>query len=149
MSIGCSVQSICPGPMQPDLPSAPAAPEAGFTLIETLVAFVIMAMSAAAFYQSWSVSTRGLTRAEEKRNALMTAASVLERVGTGEIPARPGIYSAEPEEIPHWRVDITPFTDENGTTLSLLNVTVTVTPQESSQRELAHISSLRLGPDRP
>ena len=62
---------------------------AGFTLLETLVAFVLVALTLGAAYASWMNGSRAAARAEEVLSALTRAENALARVGA-EIPLTPG-----------------------------------------------------------
>lgn len=54
--------------------------ERGFTLIETLVAFAILALSLTALYAAFGTSLRGLERAGNAEEAALLAESKLEEV---------------------------------------------------------------------
>lgn len=63
--------------------------EAGFTLLETLVAFAIVALMLGAAYAGFASGARATLRAETALAALTRAEAALARVGP-EIPLAPG-----------------------------------------------------------
>ncbi len=79
----------------------------GFTLIEVLVAFAILALTLAALLQVFSAGLRSFGAADRHLMATMLARSVLEDVGT-EIPIVAGEMSDEVEDGYRWTVRIFP-----------------------------------------
>lgn len=80
--------------------------ERGFTLLEALVAFAILAVSLVAFYEAMGTSFRTLDRAAGVDEAVLIAQSVLDGiVATRRIPGvrqgQSGIY--------RWKADILPL----------------------------------------
>ena len=63
--------------------------DAGFTLLETLVAFLILAFVLTAAYRSVSASTQAVERADRRFVALTIAEGALARLGA-ETALRPG-----------------------------------------------------------
>lgn len=55
--------------------------QTGFTLIEVLVAFVILVLALSVLYESFMLGSYGIARAEHQTQALMLAQSALERTG--------------------------------------------------------------------
>lgn len=80
----------------------------GFTLIEVLVAFAILALTMAALMQLFATGLRGADATDRHLMAVMLARSVLDDVGT-EIPMVAGEQSAEIEQGYRWTVRILPF----------------------------------------
>ena len=66
--------------------------EAGFTLLEVLVALAILGVALVASMQALSGALAGTRRAEAAGQALLTARSLLDRVGT-ELPIAAGSQS--------------------------------------------------------
>ena len=79
----------------------------GFTLIEILVAFAILALTLTALLQVFASGLRNVDAADRHLMATMLARSVLEDVGT-EIPIIAGERSAEIEQGYRWTVRILP-----------------------------------------
>ncbi|MEZ6000424.1 prepilin-type N-terminal cleavage/methylation domain-containing protein [Hyphomonas sp.] len=117
--------------------------EAGYTLLETLVAFVILSMSVTAFFQAWSVSSNSARRAADQSSAVAVADSLLNRIGTSDLPLRPGIFEANEAELPYWRVEIEPYASapDGGTHLFMVRMTVS---DSRGSTPLLDIDTLRL-----
>ena len=81
----------------------------GFTLIEVLVAFAILALTMAALMQVFTSGLRGTTVADRHLMATMLARTVMDDLGT-EIPLVPGEQSAKIEQGYGWTVRIQPST---------------------------------------
>ena len=81
----------------------------GFTLIEVLVAFAILALTMAALMQVFTSSLHGTTVADRHLMATMLARTVMDDLGT-EIPLVPGEQSAKIEQGYSWTVRIQPST---------------------------------------
>ena len=73
-------------------PPTKIRPQAGFTLLEVLVAFVIFVLSVGALYESFSGSLRRTLKAEVEERAWLSAQSLL-----AEIRVRPAPWPAEEE----------------------------------------------------
>mgnify|MGYP006422763553 CR=1 FL=1 len=125
----------------------------GFTLIEVVVAFTIMAIALAALFQAFSTGVRGSRAVEIRGQLLARAEARLAMVGTA-IPLAPGRHEGEVAATPvgggTWRVTIRP--DPNADTrlaesrrpgLRLYNVTVQVRAPDGATETL---TTLRLGP---
>ena len=69
--------------MRPD-PAAPRHPEAGFTLLEVIIAFVISAFAVALLYEGASGGIGATQSAGRTTEALLLARSHLEAIGRGE-----------------------------------------------------------------
>ncbi len=78
----------------------------GFTLIEVLVAFAIMATMLLSLMQGMSHGLRAIDRAEGKQRVVEHARNVLALVGV-EIPLKAGVYSGEADDHA-WEVTIGP-----------------------------------------
>lgn len=81
---------------------------AGFTLIEVLIAFVIMTIMLGALFRAFSGGLHGLDTSEGYAIAAMEAQSKLAEVGTA-IPLEPGVTSGEFDNGALWELDIAPF----------------------------------------
>lgn len=117
--------------------------EAGFTLVETLVAFAIMASMLALTYGAIQASVHRTTTIRDERLALPVAQSVLARVG-GDVALAPGVLDGSTDG-QSWRLVISPFEGEVRATDGppLLDVRVQVHP-EARARPVVELHSLRL-----
>lgn len=118
-----------------------AKSDAGFTLIETLVAFVIVAAAFAVVLGLLSSGMLLTTRATNQRLALLVADSTLARVGS-DIPLQVGAASGQTQAGFQWTVSISPY-HETGLTDAIAHpyqVTVLV----SRGRRGVQLTTLRL-----
>lgn len=122
--------------------------ERGFTLLEIMVAFTIMALSTAVLLQAFGGGVHLLGNAAVQSRAASLARSQLARVGR-EWPLREGEYSGQWRQY-HWRVSMTPYQPEHPLpehpTLRLLQVTATVSWAEGGRRRRYRVTTLRLAP---
>jgi general secretion pathway protein I len=82
---------------------------AGFSLLEVLVAFVILALVATALYRLFAGSLANVGAAEEYSRALLVAESVLAEVG-GTKPLRAGERSGRVEDGQiDWKASVVPW----------------------------------------
>ncbi len=127
----------------------------GFTLLEIMVAFTLMALSAAVLLQGFGGGARLLARAETATRAAALAESQLARVG-GEWPLTEGEYQGQWRRL-HWRVTLTlaplnrldPEVDEAAWEIAnqrLLKVEVVVRWSEGGRERRYRLSTLRLAP---
>lgn len=123
----------------------------GFTLLEVLVAFTILAVALVALLRAFSSGLRGLDAAEAAAAAVQHARSKIEEVGT-VIPLEPGAQEGVFEDGYRWRVVIEPHELGDAAaaeTLPLLpyEVEVTVTGAGGGRRGgTVTLRSLRLAP---
>jgi len=101
---------VCRSSNKPGPEAAQGAPHgrgAGFTLIEVIVAFTILAIALVALLQAFSGGLRGLAAAEAQALAVAHARAKLEEVGV-TLPLEPGETEAEFDDGYRWRVTIAP-----------------------------------------
>jgi general secretion pathway protein I len=82
-------------------------PARGFTLIEILVAFAILAFALVALYRIFGGGLATTARLEQRTAALLLARSMLERVGT-DVPLVAGEQSGTTADGMAWTLDIRP-----------------------------------------
>ena len=120
--------------------------EAGFALIEILVAFVIGVMALAAFFPLFSGNLEGIARAGRKEQALLLAQSQLDAVGA-DLPSAPGRAAGRAEGGFGWQVDVLPYAGpapaQTGSSFPVLQITATVTWREGPMRRSVSLHSLR------
>jgi general secretion pathway protein I len=119
----------------------------GFTLLEVLVAFTILAVGLVALLRAFSSGLRGLDAAETASIAVQHARSKMAEVGS-VIPLEPGAEEGAFDDGFRWRVAIEPHELGDGAAAEALpllpyEVEVTVT---GSRGGAVTLRSLRLAP---
>lgn len=79
--------------------------EDGFTVVEALVALVIVALGLTALFAAFAGSVASVRRAEQRELAVETARSLLEGIGVAE-PIAPGVRHGRSQEGLTWRIEI-------------------------------------------
>ncbi len=119
----------------------------GFTLIEILVAFAILAIALVALFQGFSSGIDGGRRVERASAALLVARSTLERIG-GDIPLQEGRQEGiDPNGI-HWAVEIQRSASQgsgNLPGLAVMPFEIRVTASAPGAQPIT-LTTLRLGP---
>ena len=82
--------------------------QAGFSLLEILVAFAVLSISLGVIFQIYSGGLVGVARSELSSKAAIIAASQMARVGT-ELELEEGEYSEDAMDGLHWNIHITPY----------------------------------------
>jgi general secretion pathway protein I len=108
-----------------------SAHEAGFSLMEILVAFAILSLSLLAIFKSYGLILRSQNATQEETLALDMARSLIAVAGT-EIPLQPMSQKGQDASGIDWVREITPF--HGSGRLALFRITVTVTRKDSSGR---------------
>ncbi len=81
---------------------------AGFTLIEVLVALVILGLAFGFAFRAFSQSFFAQERARQDATATVFASAILARVGN-DIPLHPGHLAGRTIDGYSWRIDIAPY----------------------------------------
>lgn len=140
----------CPSP----IPGA----QRGYSLIEVIVAFALLAAALTLLLGALSGAARQVRGAADAGRAALYAQSVMAQVGVGQ-PLRPGRTDGEFEEGRYrWAVDVRPWTDperpadalRDPAAMRLLEVRLGIEWGEGGPRERLLLRTLRLtttGPD--
>ena len=91
--------------------------QAGFTLLEVLLAFVVFGLSFAVTLEILTGAMRNTARAREYTEAALIAQSLMDQVGL-DIPLEAGSFGGE-EGNYRWEVAIYPFQDDGSNTRSM------------------------------
>lgn len=83
----------------------------GFTLLEVLVAFVILALVLGALFQSFNSSLSAAHLGDRYSRALIIAQSKLAAL-EAEYMLAEGVTTGTDDGTFHWRITITPYTDD-------------------------------------
>ena len=130
--------------------SASSKTSQGFSILEILVAFVVMALVVGTLLQLFGTSMRNVVLADEYSFAVQVAESRMQAVGT-EIPVEEGNVTGTEEGSGYqWTVNMEPVElDEEQETFSLsiqpYQVTVVVRWDSAGKRREFALSSLRFG----
>ena len=123
-------------------------PDAGFTLVETLVAFAILALSLGALFEVVSDAVRRTSRAEKLSQASLALQTLLARVGS-DIPLQQGQPDGQFANGLHWRVRIEAYgdaADQRAWPVGAYKVSVEVHWPDGMQERTVSATTLRLGP---
>ncbi|OQX12961.1 MAG: general secretion pathway protein GspI [Thiothrix lacustris] len=122
----------------------------GFSLLEVLVAFVVMGLVVGVLLQLFGSSMRSVALADEYSFAIQVAESRLAAVGN-EIEVEEGNVSGEEQDSGYrWEVQMSPLEPSEAleklpVTLQLYRVEVVVTWKSGDSSREFHLSSLRFG----
>lgn len=128
--------------------------QSGFSLLEVLVAFAVLAVSLGVLMQIFSRSTVTTITMAQYSRAVALAESRLAAVGSA-IPLKEGSVSGAPEDGFAWELGIVPVqlgdSQETGLaatvpTVIAYRVTVTALWQDAKRVRRLTLSTLRLGP---
>lgn len=122
----------------------------GMTLIEVLVAFIVLSVTMAVIMQIFSGGMRNARLADSYSRAVFLAESKMAAVGL-ERPLMPGEDSGQVGGEMQWRVSITPAEDDATTNAQLMpvrlyQVRVTAAWGDDGRERHVELTSLRLGP---
>jgi general secretion pathway protein I len=126
----------------------PAVAQRGFSLLEVLVAFAILALSLGVLLQIFSKAMNSTALSADYSRAVSLAEAKLNAVGA-DIPLEEGVHSGEPEDGLDWIVNIEPYEPPGwlgeNTTLPVYRVTAVASwPSVRGSRRVV-LRSLRLG----
>ena len=121
----------------------------GFTLIEVLVAFVILAVALGVLMQVFSTGLRNARVAENYTTATLYAESMLAAVGV-EAPLAAGETSGDFDDRFRWRLDVQPYEipdgDDEAAAGRAFRVVVTVSWGDEDDPRDVTLTTLRLAP---
>jgi prepilin-type N-terminal cleavage/methylation domain-containing protein len=137
-----------------DLDVAPSSPggtmrderEAGFTLVEVLVAFAILSIMLLTLFSGLSTALLGDRRAEFTRVALTMAKAKLETAGIGT-PLTPGVTTGRFENGMEWRLSVRPYVLASLNATPAYWVEIIIRPRSESGR--SSFASALAGPVAP
>jgi general secretion pathway protein I len=143
----------CASTGSPDRSPSTTDRPGGFTLLEVLVAFAVLALALGASFEIFATGMRGTQSAEALTRAVLVAESRLAGVGT-EIELRPSAVEGETHDGIEWRVEIAEPTppDDDDPRLDtpslpiLLGISVTVVWQDRGGRQSFALHTQRLAP---
>jgi general secretion pathway protein I len=121
--------------------------EGGFSLLEVLVAFSVLALTLGVLIQVFSLAMRTTTLSGAYSRAAALAEARLNAVGV-DIPLQVGAFGGEPEDGMNWQVVIAPYdTGQTGWQAPVQPYVVTATAQweEAGQVREVVLSTLRIG----
>ena len=121
----------------------------GFSLIEILVAFVVLSVTLAVIMQIFSGGLRNIQHSDDYGRALYLAESRLAALGV-EQPLREGVMSGELDRRCHWQVQVQPYretaADESQLKFVLYRATVAVGWDDGGRARRLELASLKLAP---
>ncbi|MGZ8995207.1 MAG: PulJ/GspJ family protein [Rhodospirillales bacterium] len=122
----------------------------GFTLLEVLVAFTILALMLTVLLRIFSDGFRGMTAADVHAAAALHAQAALASVGA-EIPLAVGDWSGEHDDGFRWRVSIDLYDEPTmvAPLRSFLVYRILVSAEHGSGSGTVTLSSLRIGGAEP
>ena len=123
----------------------------GFSLLEVLVAFTILAMLLGALFQVFSGGLRAAHSGDRYTRATVIAQSRLAALGVDQ-PLLEGVSSGTADGAYHWRVTVSPYLDDQlpmtDRVLQPLTVNVEVFWEEGGSARSVSLTSILLEPAR-
>lgn len=124
----------------------------GFSLLEVLVAFTILAMMLAALFQVFSGGLHAARAGDRFTRATLIAQSRLAAVGL-EQPLQEGVTSGSTNDAFHWRITVGEYLDDQlpviDPIMQPLTVAVEVYWEEGDSPRSVSLTSMLLGPKQP
>jgi len=124
----------------------------GFSLLEVLVAFTILAMLLAALFQVFSGGLHAARAGDRFTRATLIAQSRLAAVGL-EQPLQEGVSSGSTDDAFHWRITVGEYFDDQLPAIDPifrpLTVAVEVYWEEGDSPRSVSLTSMLLGPKQP
>ena len=122
----------------------------GMTLIEVLVAFIVLSVTMAVILQIFSSGMRNAQLAESYSRAVFLVQSRLAAAGVDQ-PLEQGEYSGQVGNTLHWRMNVSPVEVDGATNRQLMpthlyQVRVRAEWSEDGRLRQVELVSLRLGP---
>ncbi len=122
---------------------------AGFTLVEVLVAFVILSVFLGVLYQTFSSGLRGSDNAQRYTTAVLYAESLLAEIGNVQ-PLEEGESEGGFSNGFRWKTSIRAFKTNNNPSIGSKKVTafdiaVSVSWQSGAEVKYVTLQSIRLG----
>jgi general secretion pathway protein I len=125
--------------------------QSGFSLLEVLVAFVILSLSLGVIMRLFSTSLRNIATAEQRTHAVVVAESALAGLGV-EVPLGEGQTGGEDGQGYRWQALVSRHADaaavlDNPAAPLLYRIELSVTREEDVERKpVLTLTTLRMGP---
>ncbi|MDH5748306.1 MAG: prepilin-type N-terminal cleavage/methylation domain-containing protein [Rhodospirillales bacterium] len=129
-----------------------SAPEAGFTLVEVLVAFVILSVFLGVLYQTFSYGLRGSDNARQYSTAVLYAESLLADFESEKLLAE-GESEGDLSDGFHWKTSVRALETNGESSVGLKTVTsydveVTVYWKFGTEVKSIALQTIRFGPEK-
>jgi general secretion pathway protein I len=122
--------------------------ESGFTIVEVLVALLVLALSLSVLFDIISISLGRVGNAEKLTEATLVAQSVLARVGA-DMPLQEGETAGRYDNGLRWRVHVKPFgdaADRQAWPVTPYEISAEILWAEGARERSIILTTLRLGP---
>ena len=116
----------------------------GFSLLEVLVAFAILALTLGVLMNIFSGGLRNLGDGQQYTRAVLDAQSKLSEIGVSQ-PLAPGEVTGEFSGHYRWSARVTPVALSPGSNVSLYQVNVTVKWGEGTGERAISLQTLKIG----
>jgi type II secretion system protein I len=125
--------------------------DAGFTLLEVLIALAIFAMAAQAIIWIFAEQSAGIVRAERMQQATALARNTFDRLGH-DLPLRDGMQDGDGGNGLHWQMRIAPYQGasaaRDAAPVRLYSIELAVLDKRD-ERRLLNLNAVRLGSVQP